>query len=55
MNLVKSTNQSVWTITTDSGANPTPYADTMAVEKHSSFDRREVSDFNRPPNVGVVA
>ena len=37
MNVVNSTNQSVWTITTDSGAKPVAFADTLAVEKHSSF------------------
>ena len=37
MNVVNSTNESVWTITTDAGAKPTPFADTTAVEKHSSF------------------
>ena len=37
MNVVKSSNESVWTITTDSGATPTAFADTPAVEKHSAF------------------
>ena len=37
MNVVSSSNQSIWTITTDSGAQPTAFADTLADEKHSSF------------------
>ncbi len=37
MNVLSSTNQSIWTIATDSGARLTPYVDTLAVEKHSSF------------------
>jgi hypothetical protein len=37
INVVKSSNESVWTIATDSGAKPTAFADTSAVEKHSSF------------------
>ena len=37
MNVINSTNESVWTITTDAGAKPTPFADSTAVEKHSSF------------------
>ncbi len=39
MNVVNSgtQTQSVWTITTDPGAKPTAFADTPAVEKHSSF------------------
>ena len=37
MNVIISTNQSVWTIATDSGAKPAAFADTLAVEKHSSF------------------
>ena len=37
MNVVNSTNESVWTITTDSGAKPAAFADSPAVEKHSAF------------------
>ena len=37
MNVIRSGNQSVWTTTTDSAAKPTAFADTVAVEKHSSF------------------
>jgi Tol biopolymer transport system component len=37
MNVVSATDQSIWTITTDSGAQPTAFADTLADEKHSSF------------------
>ena len=37
MNVVSTSNQSIWTIRTDSGAQPTAFADTLADEKHSSF------------------
>lgn len=37
MNVIKSANESVWTITTDSGATPRAFADSPAVEKHSAF------------------
>ena len=37
MNLIRAGNQSVWTTTTDAAAKPQAFADTVAVEKHSSF------------------
>ena len=37
MDVVSATDQSIWTVTTGSGAQPTAFADTLADEKHSSF------------------
>ena len=37
MNVVNSSNESVWTITAGAAAKPAPFADTTSVEKHSSF------------------
>jgi eukaryotic-like serine/threonine-protein kinase len=37
MNVVNAGNESVWTITTDSGTKPAAFADSPAVEKHSTF------------------
>ena len=37
MNVVNGGNESVWTVTTDAGARPAAFADSPAVEKHSTF------------------